>query len=161
MNLNEKQVSIATRLRGVQRWLRASFEVPLPRWLLKVVPPPRWPTGTPRMVGRQKLQKMGRLGIKNGKIAVRYSTVFALIIVLTLGPLAYLSFKRPKKVAAAWFNDNWGYHIKAVGNYQGGSQNWGTVDQVLIYNYALTATQIKQLFNAGSAVYFGPASGPP
>ena len=37
----------------------------------------------------------------------------------------------------------------------------GQIDDVRVYNYALTATQIKQLFNEGSAVRFGPATGTP
>ena len=32
---------------------------------------------------------------------------------------------------------------------------------IRIYNYALTANQIKNLYNGGSAVRFGPSSGQP
>jgi len=35
------------------------------------------------------------------------------------------------------------------------------VDDVKIYNYALTATQVKNLYNEGSAVRFGPSTGSP
>lgn len=37
----------------------------------------------------------------------------------------------------------------------------GQVDDVRVYNYALTATQVKNLYNEGSAVRFGPSSGSP
>ncbi len=43
--------------------------------------------------------------------------------------------------------------------------NWGfykgTIDDVRIYNYALTPTQIRNVYNEGSAVRFGPSSGVP
>jgi hypothetical protein len=43
--------------------------------------------------------------------------------------------------------------------------NWryfnGTIDDIHIYNYALTASQVKQEYNQGSAVGFGPAEGNP
>ena len=35
------------------------------------------------------------------------------------------------------------------------------VDEVQIFNYALTNTQVKQLYNEGSAVRFGPITGTP
>ena len=35
------------------------------------------------------------------------------------------------------------------------------VDEVKIYNYALTASQVKLLYNQGSAVRFGPVTGAP
>ena len=46
---------------------------------------------------------------------------------------------------------------------QGASQRWfsGQIDDVRIYNYALTAGQIKTLYNAGSAIRYGPSSGTP
>jgi len=37
----------------------------------------------------------------------------------------------------------------------------GQIDDVRIFNYALTATQIKQLFNGGAAIKFGPSTGTP
>ncbi|MDD5750130.1 MAG: LamG domain-containing protein [Candidatus Pacebacteria bacterium] len=37
----------------------------------------------------------------------------------------------------------------------------GLIDDVRIYNYALTAQQIKTLYNQGSSVRFGPSSGLP
>jgi hypothetical protein len=37
----------------------------------------------------------------------------------------------------------------------------GQIDDVRIYNYALTAEQVKALYNEGSAVRFGPSSGSP
>ena len=37
----------------------------------------------------------------------------------------------------------------------------GQIDDVRIYNYALTANQVKNIMNEGSAVRFGPASGQP
>ena len=37
----------------------------------------------------------------------------------------------------------------------------GLIDDVQIYNYALTATQVKTLFNEGAAVRFGPSQGLP
>jgi len=37
----------------------------------------------------------------------------------------------------------------------------GQIDDVQIYNYALTALQVKNLFNQGSSVRFGPAEGTP
>jgi hypothetical protein len=37
----------------------------------------------------------------------------------------------------------------------------GLIDDVRIFNYALTAAQIKLLYNGGAAVQFAPASGAP
>ena len=37
----------------------------------------------------------------------------------------------------------------------------GLIDDVRIYNYALTAEQVKQVFNNGSVVTYGPATGSP
>ncbi len=37
----------------------------------------------------------------------------------------------------------------------------GQIDDVRIYNYALTPTQVKQVMNQGGAVRFGPTSGSP
>ncbi len=36
----------------------------------------------------------------------------------------------------------------------------GLIDEVQIYPYALTAAQVKRVYNNG-AVYFGPATGAP
>ncbi|MDP3014987.1 MAG: LamG domain-containing protein [bacterium] len=38
--------------------------------------------------------------------------------------------------------------IKSIGNHWGGSQNWGTVDEVRIYNRALSAAEIMAIYNA-------------
>lgn len=43
----------------------------------------------------------------------------------------------------------------------GGSWFDGTIDEVRVYNYALTPTQIKTLYNENSAVRFGPLTGSP
>lgn len=37
----------------------------------------------------------------------------------------------------------------------------GKIDNVKIYNYAVTSSQVKKLYNEGSAVRFGPATGNP
>ena len=37
----------------------------------------------------------------------------------------------------------------------------GQLDDVRVYNYALSAGQVKKIFNEGSSVRFGPASGQP
>jgi hypothetical protein len=37
----------------------------------------------------------------------------------------------------------------------------GQIDDVRIYNYALSAGQVKNIMNEGSAVRYGPANGPP
>ena len=37
----------------------------------------------------------------------------------------------------------------------------GQIDDVKIFNYALTASQVKDVYNQGSAVRFGPATGSP
>ena len=37
----------------------------------------------------------------------------------------------------------------------------GQIDEVQVYNYALTATQVKILYNEGGAVRFGPITGTP
>jgi len=43
-----------------------------------------------------------------------------------------------------------------IGNMLGNDYHFdGQIDDVRIYNYALTATQVKNLYNAGSAVRFG------
>jgi len=50
-----------------------------------------------------------------------------------------------------------------IGKTQGlaGQYFSGQIDDVRIYNYALTATQIKQLYNGGAAIKFGPSTGSP
>jgi len=49
-----------------------------------------------------------------------------------------------------------------IGNrdYAGGFFN-GQIDDVRIYNYALTATQVKNVMNQGAAVRYGPSQGSP
>jgi len=47
-----------------------------------------------------------------------------------------------------------------IGRY-GGNYFDGTIDDVRIYNYALTPIQIDNVYNEGSAVRFGPSSGLP
>ncbi len=42
--------------------------------------------------------------------------------------------------------------IYAIGNYQGGSQNWGYVDQVVVYNYVRSAAQIAWDYNRGRPI---------
>ena len=37
----------------------------------------------------------------------------------------------------------------------------GQIDDVRIYNYALTATQVKNVYNGGAAVKFAPTTGSP
>jgi len=41
------------------------------------------------------------------------------------------------------------------GRYSGGNYMQGSLDDVRIYNYALTADQVKQVMNEGSAIRFG------
>ena len=49
-----------------------------------------------------------------------------------------------------------------IGSYSTPSNYFpGQIDDVRIYNYALTATQIKQLYNGGAAIKFGPSTGTP
>ncbi len=48
-----------------------------------------------------------------------------------------------------------------IGAYPGGNYAEGLIDDVRIYNYALTPTQIKLLYNEDSAIRFGPATGSP
>ena len=43
----------------------------------------------------------------------------------------------------------------------GGNSFKGQIDDVRLYNYALTAPQIRTVYNEGSAVRFGPLTGPP
>jgi len=37
----------------------------------------------------------------------------------------------------------------------------GQIDDVKIYNYALTGTQVKLLYNQNSGIRFGPSTGAP
>jgi len=50
-----------------------------------------------------------------------------------------------------------------IGIYSGGLSSGfdGTIDDIRIYNYALTQQQINNVYNEGSAVRFGPSSGLP
>jgi hypothetical protein len=50
--------------------------------------------------------------------------------------------------------------IGATGGYWYGNFP-GLIDEVKIYNYALTPTQIKLDYNQGAAVRFGPTTGRP
>jgi len=43
------------------------------------------------------------------QICVRYSTIFALTIILALGPLAYIQIRKPHSAEAAWWDDSWMY----------------------------------------------------
>ena len=42
-----------------------------------------------------------------------------------------------------------------------GSFFGGQIDNVSVYNYGLTGTQVKTLYNENSAVRFGPLTGSP
>ncbi len=42
--------------------------------------------------------------------------------------------------------------IGVIGNYQGGSQNWGYVDNVLLFNYVRTPAQVAWDYNRGGPV---------
>ena len=53
---------------------------------------------------------------------------------------------------------HFGYWYKTSTNYRYYN---GKMDDIRIYNYALTPTQIRNVFNEGSAVRFGPSSGLP
>lgn len=46
------------------------------------------------------------------------------------------------------------YLIKALKNKQGGQ-----IDDTRIFNYALTAVQVRQVYNEGFGTRFGPTSG--
>ena len=48
-----------------------------------------------------------------------------------------------------------------LGKWGNGSYFQGQIDEVQIYNYALTDAQIKTLYNQNSAVQFAPITGPP
>lgn len=50
-----------------------------------------------------------------------------------------------------------------IGRIPGGGVSYfdGKIDDVQIFNYALTANQVKSLYNQGSAIRFGPTSGTP
>lgn len=49
-----------------------------------------------------------------------------------------------------------------IAETSGGANRFtGQIDDVRIYNYALTATQVKTLYNGGGAVRYGPNSGTP
>lgn len=53
--------------------------------------------------------------------------------------------------------------VTVMGRYQTGGGEWmnGQIDDVRIYNYALTPVQIKSVFNQGSGIRFGPSTGSP
>jgi len=49
-----------------------------------------------------------------------------------------------------------------IGNYSDAAQgSTGQIDDVRIYNYALTAAQVKNLYNGGAGIKFGPSAGTP
>lgn len=49
-----------------------------------------------------------------------------------------------------------------IGNNSAGSATFdGKIDDVRIYNYELTAAQVKTLYNQDSAVRYGPSTGEP
>lgn len=55
-----------------------------------------------------------------------------------------------------------GSYITVAGFSQTGTQNAaGQIDDVRVFNYALTAQQIKSIFNQGSGIRFGPSTGSP
>lgn len=53
--------------------------------------------------------------------------------------------------------------VTVMGRYQtgGGELMNGMIDDARVYNYALTATQVKQLYNQDSSIRFGPSTGSP
>ena len=63
--------------------------------------------------------------------------------------------------------DNLASSIVNDGSFNIGARTDGTgsfngqIDDVRIYNYALTATQVKTIMNDGSALRFGPSTGSP
>jgi hypothetical protein len=48
-----------------------------------------------------------------------------------------------------------------IGSFANAAFFKGSIDDVRTYNYALTPTQIKTLYNENSAVRFGPLTGSP
>ena len=58
-------------------------------------------------------------------------------------------------------SDNVAVEIGKRPNYTAGLYQKGKIDDVRIYNYALSAKQIKTLFNGSAAVRFGPLTGTP
>ena len=49
-----------------------------------------------------------------------------------------------------------------IGRHSTGAEYFpGQIDDVRVFNYALTATQVKQLYNGGSGVQFAPLTGSP
>lgn len=49
-----------------------------------------------------------------------------------------------------------------IGSRNGSAQKWsGLLDDARLYNYELSSTQVKKLYNGGSSVNFGPSSGSP
>jgi hypothetical protein len=66
-------------------------------------------------------------------------------------------------------NDKFDFSVTGIANHAGISSIGqatsafyfpGQIDDVRIYNYALSPTQIKEIYNNGT-VYFGPATGTP
>ena len=49
-----------------------------------------------------------------------------------------------------------------IGSRNGSAQKFdGLLDDARLYNYALTASQVKKLYNENAAARFGPTSGTP
>ncbi len=53
------------------------------------------------------------------------------------------------------------YNLRIGSESDAGEPFDGKIDNVKIYNYALSSTQIKRLYNEGSSVRFGPKEGSP
>jgi hypothetical protein len=63
--------------------------------------------------------------------------------------------------AATWYT---GSYPTVIGRIWTGSTDGsfdGKIDDVRIYNYTLTASQMKQVMNQNSAVRWGPVTGSP
>ncbi len=82
------------------------------------------------------LPKLFQKIFQKSRIAVRYSTISALVIIFLFGPVVLL-VSRPNSAEAA-----------------------GLIDDVKVFNYALTAAQVKNEYNGGS-VNFAPLTGSP
>lgn len=46
-------------------------------------------------------------------------------------------------------------NIDYIGNFQGGTQNWGVIDDLRVYNIALTPGEIYELFEGGASGHLG------
>ncbi|PIY93964.1 MAG: hypothetical protein COY68_04470, partial [Candidatus Levybacteria bacterium CG_4_10_14_0_8_um_filter_35_23] len=54
-----------------------------------------------------------------------------------------------------------GINFQLANMYSPGNNFQGAVDDLRIYNYALTAAQVKTVMNQGAAVRYGPSQGSP